>query len=188
MTLHRNYSSRVIREGSPTCKHKGRKIKARGLCGSCYNNQITTGALEKIQSGVCPMCEKESRAISKSGNMASYCQTCLRRSDRKWKSDNPERWAQHQWKAKLKHKFGITPDIYQKMWDTQQGKCAICYCELLKPLSTKGCEANKACLDHNHTTNKVRAILCSLCNAAIGKMKDSPSILRSAADYLEKHE
>lgn len=40
-------------------------------------------------------------------------------------------------------------------------------------------------VDHCHKTNKIRGLLCSSCNFMIGLSKDSPIILRKAADYLE---
>lgn len=40
-------------------------------------------------------------------------------------------------------------------------------------------------IDHDHVTKKVRGLLCTNCNTAIGLMKDSPLRLRQAAAYLE---
>ena len=40
-------------------------------------------------------------------------------------------------------------------------------------------------IDHDHTTNTVRGLLCGRCNTAIGSFNDSPSLLRRAARYLE---
>ncbi len=39
--------------------------------------------------------------------------------------------------------------------------------------------------DHDHQTGKPRGILCRACNLAIGNMRDKPSLLRAAANYLE---
>ena len=43
-------------------------------------------------------------------------------------------------------------------------------------------------VDHCHTTNKVRGILCAACNFGIGKFKDSTALLYLAIDYLKKNE
>ena len=51
--------------------------------------------------------------------------------------------------------------------------CAICYGEA---------EA----IDHCHETGRVRGVLCNACNQTLGKMHDSPALLRRAAEYLEK--
>lgn len=42
-------------------------------------------------------------------------------------------------------------------------------------------------VDHDHTTNKVRALLCQNCNAMIGLGGDNPDRLRAAAAYLAHH-
>jgi hypothetical protein len=39
--------------------------------------------------------------------------------------------------------------------------------------------------DHCHATGLFRGWLCSQCNAGIGLLRDDPSTLRRAADYLE---
>lgn len=41
-------------------------------------------------------------------------------------------------------------------------------------------------LDHDHATGVLRGFLCRHCNHVLGHAKDRPSVLRSAADYLEK--
>lgn len=40
-------------------------------------------------------------------------------------------------------------------------------------------------IDHDHATGRVRGVLCANCNTSLGLMKDDPSLLRRAADYLE---
>jgi len=42
-------------------------------------------------------------------------------------------------------------------------------------------------IDHNHKTGKLRGILCSLCNSAIGQLRESEDILLSAISYLSKY-
>lgn len=39
--------------------------------------------------------------------------------------------------------------------------------------------------DHNHETGKNRCILCPRCNQGLGYFKESPVLLRRAADYVE---
>jgi hypothetical protein len=48
---------------------------------------------------------------------------------------------------------------------------------------------NKAlCIDHDHTTGKVRGMLCDDCNLSLGKMKDSKELLQKAIDYLKQYD
>ncbi|MCJ1709252.1 endonuclease domain-containing protein [Microbacterium sp. VKM Ac-2923] len=41
-------------------------------------------------------------------------------------------------------------------------------------------------IDHDHATGIVRGILCSTCNTGLGMLRDSPVILRAAANYIEE--
>ena len=75
----------------------------------------------------------------------------------------------------LKAQYGITPEQYTEMVVAQGGVCLICR-EVSEGL----------CVDHDHVTGKVRGLLCHECNMALGKMKDDPARLRSAAEYLER--
>jgi len=99
----------------------------------------------------------------------------MNRAAKEWQKNNPEAV----FRIKLKHKYGITPDEVRAMLEKQNHVCAIC--------GTTNFNNRGRCLevDHCHTTGRVRGMLCSGCNAAIGLMKDNPISLRAAAMYLE---
>lgn len=40
-------------------------------------------------------------------------------------------------------------------------------------------------MDHDHTTGKIRGLLCFGCNTGLGKFKDSIVILNKAINYLK---
>lgn len=80
----------------------------------------------------------------------------------------------------LRENYGMTPDEFNALWASQAGKCAIC----ATPLMPKGRQPNSVCIDHNHQTGEVRGLLCRSCNDGIGRLKDSPDVLESAAKYL----
>jgi hypothetical protein len=42
-------------------------------------------------------------------------------------------------------------------------------------------------VDHCHTTNKVRGILCSYCNHGLGNFRDNINYLNKAVEYLNHH-
>lgn len=78
----------------------------------------------------------------------------------------------------LNHMYGITLNDYNKMFKNQEGCCAIC--------GKHQTETEKRFhIDHCHSTNKVRGLLCFSCNNAIGQLNDDPAILRKAIEYLE---
>jgi len=76
--------------------------------------------------------------------------------------------------AKLRE-FGLTTESYLKMIKKQRGKCYIC-----------SETPDRICLDHNHKTGKLRKILCSKCNSALGFVKENPIILKKMISYLEE--
>jgi len=86
-------------------------------------------------------------------------------------------------KIDLKKNFGITPEDYENMLTSQNGVCAIC-----KQPETKLDYRSKKLLplsvDHCHSTNKIRGLLCADCNRAIGMLHDDVTILESAIKYL----
>jgi hypothetical protein len=75
--------------------------------------------------------------------------------------------------------YGLTTQQVEDMKTAQKYSCAICG-DVFK--STKD-----AHVDHNHTTGKVREVLCSACNHGIGKFAESEERLLKAIEYLRKH-
>jgi hypothetical protein len=101
----------------------------------------------------------------------------------KWRKDNWSWWKSYYKKnkkkiaaASRKSAYGITHEEYEKKLKKQKGKCAICEKQMRRPD-----------VDHNHTTGKVRDLLCRPCNTLIGLSKESMKILRNAIQYLKKH-
>lgn len=84
------------------------------------------------------------------------------------------------YKAFMKKRYGITYEEYEKLLKEQNNKCAICGSEDAQSIRTSG----KLFIDHCHTTNRVRGLLCSKCNYALGQFNDNVSLLQSAINYL----
>jgi hypothetical protein len=74
--------------------------------------------------------------------------------------------------------FILTIKDYNALLDYQKGVCAIC-----GSIPT----TIKLSVDHNHSTGKVRGLLCWHCNTSLGHLKESPEFFRNAADYLERN-
>lgn len=76
-------------------------------------------------------------------------------------------------------KYGLTPDDYEEMLGLQDYRCIIC----TDFFTLK----NRPNIDHNHTTGKVRGLLCNQCNRGIGHLDESIENLARAITYLEAH-
>ena len=65
---------------------------------------------------------------------------------------------------KIKLKYKDIRMIKIALTNNQNGICAICYRDLSK------LKSRDICLDHNHDTGRIRAVLCRSCNAIEGKV------------------
>lgn len=63
------------------------------------------------------------------------------------------------------------------MFLNQNGQCKIC------GIHQSSLKENLT-VDHDHSTGKVRGLLCRKCNLLLGNAKDEPSILQRAIVYL----
>jgi hypothetical protein len=75
----------------------------------------------------------------------------------------------------IERRYGVSKEQYLGMLASQGHRCTICSEALTEP-----------CVDHCHTTGKVRGLLCHHCNKGLGMFKDNPAIIQAAIDYLGK--
>jgi|TARA_B110000483_G_C18017596_1_gene473668 hypothetical protein len=100
------------------------------------------------------------------------CKTCKIEVSKQWHLDNPG----HHLK-----KYNITLEDFDNMLKKQGGTCANEAC-------TYGLDDDhKLFVDHCHTTNVVRGLLCHWCNSAEGFLKSSPEVAQGLIDYMKKH-
>lgn len=93
---------------------------------------------------------------------------------------------------KKAERFKLTIEEFRKMFIEQDNKCAICKQPETRIFTGRGrfkgqMKIAKLCIDHDHKTGKVRALLCHDCNTALGKFDDDPDLIQSAINYLNKH-
>jgi hypothetical protein len=99
-------------------------------------------------------------------------------ASRRWKAANADRNKATRSEYLVAKKYHLLPAQYDAMHAGQGGVCAICSGE---------CSTGKRlAVDHNHENGAVRGLLCASCNLCLGRMQDSPDLLRKAADYLEQ--
>ena len=83
----------------------------------------------------------------------------------------------------LHNNYGTNSKYYYDKLKEQNNSCAICKKEFDD--STTYRQIN---MDHNHKTNKVRGILCSPCNRALGLLKENKTIIINMIKYIEHYE
>lgn len=84
----------------------------------------------------------------------------------------------------LQERFGITLGDFNKIFDAQHGKCALCGEEMERD---KGKTGRKVVIDHNHETGRIRGLVHRMCNLLLGLVGDDTEILRKAITYLEEY-
>lgn len=107
-----------------------------------------------------------------------WCRICQRASDKARYARNKDSVKD----ADYRRNYGFGLDQYNEMVQAQNGRCKIC------GTSKPGGRGNRLHVDHDHTTNVIRGLLCTNCNIGIGKFKDSPEFLETAANYLRAYQ
>lgn len=79
----------------------------------------------------------------------------------------------------LTYNYGMTFQQVQEMYISQNGCCGICEIRFKSRRHIH--------IDHNHTTKKVRALLCHKCNVGLGYFNEDTSLLTKAIEYINKH-
>jgi hypothetical protein len=155
-------------------KYKTKQGLITGLnkpCVSCSNSIKLGGVgLKQIVDGkcICSKCNKnlpiEDFLIKKDDKHYSYCRTCHAAAAAKYYQET------HKYS-----RYDITKEDYDQMLSLQDNKCCGCKRPLVKPY-----------IDHCHSTNKVRGLLCQNCNSALGHVHDNTKTLENLIDYLTK--
>lgn len=91
--------------------------------------------------------------------LRGYCKDCQRREN-------------------LFYAYGITPEDWERIFNSQKRKCPICHhTEKNVKIWT---------VDHDHATGKMRGILCDNCNKGLGHFRDDQDNFKRAIDYLNR--
>lgn len=155
----------------PTCEVCGKKVSYYSVkCMECWNKI-------KRKSYYCVDCGKQVTQAD-----VKRCMPCWR------KFNKGQDKALYTRRAKIKKKYKLTLEQYEKMLTAQDNKCAICrldQSEFKNPLCV---DHDRACCSGDISCGKcVRGLLCSGCNIGIGGLKDNEFNILSALDYVRKY-
>lgn len=130
-----------------------------------------------------PLDDFYNRRASEDGK-AYRCKLCDNLAVAKYREIHKDKYRELQRSRLRKCKYGLTDDSFRELVDLQNNKCAICKTELQQNATNKH-SPETLCVDHDHKTGKVRGLLCTLCNKALGLFKDDPSLVENALGYLK---
>ena len=95
-----------------------------------------------------------------------------------WRKENYQQDKDTMFEARLRRRYNLTLKEYNNLIAEQNNCCKVC--------GKHGSDnkTGKLYIDHCHTTNKVRGLLCMECNTALGLLKDDTKRIESLLSYL----
>jgi hypothetical protein len=160
-----------------------------------------------MNTKTCSTCkqEKDTSLFGKNkyskDSLTSNCLECKNKASREWdkrnkerkstsnrewyhrvKAEQPNKFPKQRREAKFKRVYGITTLEYDEMLQAQDFKCVTCGKEHVDS------EKEKLRVDHCHTTQKVRGLLCHHCNVTLGLIKENIEVLEALKSYVLKHQ
>ena len=116
--------------------------------------------------------------LHKKSGRINPCKKCCNKRGQQWAEENRPRHREMNHKANIKHFYGMSVEEYDALYNRQHGCCAICgrhQSNLKRRLN----------VDHDHTTRKIRGLLCDHCNNGLGYFFDDSDLMLQAAIYME---
>ena len=110
--------------------------------------------------------------LTKEKNQRRNATPAAKERKHRWLKKQYPDWTKDQHRYR---RYGITKADYEAMLAKQGNRCKVCLC-LFKE--------KRPHIDHDHKTGKVRALLCGLCNSALGMVGDSEFKLARLLAYL----
>ena len=136
--------------------------RIRGYCNNCAAPRY--GA-RKTENPLCRKCDIERRNVERQHPNSHIAKR----------------------EARMKKKYGLEYGEYEKLWEESRGLCKLCGISLTRPERSKGQVLSAACVDHCHTSGKIRGLICNGCNKGLGLFKDNIDLLQKAINYLKEN-
>lgn len=137
-----------------------------------------------METKICNCCKEEKLvnefsirpSAKRQGKVQYYsqCKKCItKKRNARRRKKNPEKENKRRKNNTYRYKYGITLLDYEEMYRKQEGRCLVCG-DFYESLN----------VDHCHTTNIVRGLLCGSCNGGLGLFRDNSKFLEAAILYL----
>lgn len=85
--------------------------------------------------------------------------------------------------ASIKRQYGMTMDDYEAMLRKQAYRCAVC--RRPETMLRRNGKPYRLAVDHDHVTNRPRALLCRRCNQIVWALEENHTLLPAITAYLE---
>lgn len=109
--------------------------------------------------------------------ISSCCKSCKSGYNAELNKRNPELYKERHKYYQVKYKYGLSKEEYNLLLKKYSNKCA-----------NKNCSSRlRLYVDHCHDSNRIRGILCSKCNFALGHVDDKIEMLEGLIEYLNSN-
>ena len=146
---------------------------------------VVIGVNGKKCSGKCGQAKRYSELFksNQGDGYYSYCKVCSKEHNRDFYRKNPKS-PDVQKSGHLRRTFNLTADEYSALFVSQNGVCAACGNSETRTDHRNG-DCKDLAVDHDHATGKIRALLCSSCNIALGLLQDDPERIERLLRYIQ---
>ena len=134
--------------------------------------------MEEVQTKICRTCGSE-KSISEfpfrsDGTHILDCKLCDLKIIHNRESIHPEKYVERRWKAIGIH---LTYEEYLQMLQDQSGLCKLC--------GNTNLGGQALSVDHDHSTGKIRGLLCFKCNFIVGTIEKNLDKYTEIMVYLQ---
>jgi hypothetical protein len=127
-------------------------------CRPCTAMYKRKNRVKGPSQATCRDCKLRLTQRTFSPSYPNLCRLCYRLyQNRRWRNN----------------RYGFNDIAYSNLFSKQCGRCAICK------------KSESLVIDHDHSTGKVRGLLCRKCNIGLGMFIDSQKLLCAAGKYLQ---
>lgn len=176
----RNRIARSRGEGEYVPKKRGPKVKEEHGYSGYMNRSCRCEVCKKAASEYIKSRKTNSLGLDdpRHGTQNAYVNLGCRCDSCRQAVADYQRGSGNGRKSSLKRNYGITPEQWDDLFQSQDGKCASC--GDVPPEDAK----RRFHVDHDHSTGAVRGILCHSCNVALGYLKEDQERITKLGVYL----
>jgi hypothetical protein len=167
-----------------TCQQCGKVFEHwpgehRKFCGKACADE----SMRIVRKSVCSVCGVESTGTRKTCGDECFAEASRRRAveTSTVEARSSQVRAKRRRHAKHAYRGKDKAEVIARLTEEQGGRCKVCGSDG----DARGDGTRGLLLDHDHTTGKPRAMLCTRCNAALGMMHEDPNLILALASYAE---
>src|SRR5579872_783770 len=101
------------------------------------------------------------------------CRNCLKRTTNEKRDEN------------YRKNYDFSLEQYNEMFKAQGGRCASCRRKETR-LDSRTKMVKNLSVDHDHKTGRIRGLLCSGCNTALGLLEESQARTKALLGYMKR--